>query len=458
MAEIIKDEGAYFPLPIDKLIYVVGKQVNFDIFLRKDRSGNPGPEYFLFFAKGEVFEPWPLIKTKYSGTRMVYYHQRDRSQVIEYLSHSTDTGRPAAMCSSEASDGLHSLLETEWKVAQVATDWCVQDEYIRFKLTSVFADWEVPFDVYLKTRVPGQEEPTFLLVCPKGEVFATQLVKKIQGKSIENIYAHQTQLNQVLQYLYHNLTHILADDELDTCQKISRVYDVTLMWTRQFFEEGEKNLTSHIKMGLEFVHILFDHLRQDPDYQHWVLEILRHEGKLYTHSLNCCLLGLAFTNYLGWPHRKICDFAMGALVHDIGMTTVPTAVLRKPGRLSKEEMGLVRNHPAAGVSLLSRSSLTRDCLLTVLQHHEHCNGTGYPDGLVQPLIDPLARVMRIIDSFEALTSRRPWREPFPPLKALWIMRQEWQQSGIFDADLLSAFIKFLAHNESNVSSQSVKSG
>ena len=83
----------------------------------------------------------------------------------------------------------------------------------------------------------------------------------------------------------------------------------------------------------------------------------------------------------------------------------------------------------------------------VLYHHERMDGSGYPDGLKMAKIHPLARVMRLIDSFEALVSPRSWRPGHPPAEALWIMRQDWQESGMFDAGLLAEFIKFIAEEE-----------
>jgi HD-GYP domain-containing protein (c-di-GMP phosphodiesterase class II) len=80
----------------------------------------------------------------------------------------------------------------------------------------------------------------------------------------------------------------------------------------------------------------------------------------------------------------------------------------------------------------------------VLQHHEYGDGSGYPEGLKLAAIHPWARVLRILDSYEALTARRRWRQEHNPSQALWIMRQEWENSVVFDPHYLARFIKFLA--------------
>lgn len=434
---------AYLQLPIAKLIYVVGKELSFDIFLRTDRPGNLGPEYCLLFGKGEIYQPWPLLKTKATGTNFVYYHRRDQALVREYLHRSQAEARPVAPTASPAA-ALNAVLAGECKVASAGADLLTGDDYVPLRLFSLLPDWEIPFDLYVKTVIAGHRQPRYLRLCSRGEALAADLINKLRAKGIDKVYAPGCQLATVLQYLYHNLSLVMSDDQLSPAEKASRVYEVTLVWIRHFFEEEAENLTPNLKLGMEFVDFLFDCLRRDQDCQGWVLALLRHDGKLYTHSLNCCLIGLAFTNYLQWPPKKIRDFTLGALLHDIGMTRIPLAILRKPGALSPPEMAQVRQHPLTGYNLLSVSPLSRDSLIPILQHHENCNGSGYPDSLCQPLIDPAARILRIVDSFEALTARRPWREPFDPLKALWIMRQLWQQSGIYDTSLLSAFIQFLA--------------
>jgi HD-GYP domain-containing protein (c-di-GMP phosphodiesterase class II) len=83
-------------------------------------------------------------------------------------------------------------------------------------------------------------------------------------------------------------------------------------------------------------------------------------------------------------------------------------------------------------------------MVMIFQHHEFGDGSGYLQGLKLPMIHQWARILRIIDSYEAMTSNRSWREKYDPLGALQEMRQEWSNKGIFDTNYLVAFIKFLS--------------
>jgi HD-GYP domain-containing protein (c-di-GMP phosphodiesterase class II) len=157
------------------------------------------------------------------------------------------------------------------------------------------------------------------------------------------------------------------------------------------------------------------------------------------------MLGLAFTKYLNWPDEEIVEFARGALLHDLGMAEIPPTLLNKPGRLSVPEMELVKKHPQDSYLIIEEiSSLSLNSMVMILQHHELGDGSGYIQGLKLPMISPWARILRIIDSYEAMTSNRSWREKFNPLDALQEIRKEWSVKGTFDTNYLIDFIKFLS--------------
>jgi HD-GYP domain-containing protein (c-di-GMP phosphodiesterase class II) len=173
----------------------------------------------------------------------------------------------------------------------------------------------------------------------------------------------------------------------------------------------------------------------------------RQDQTLYSHCLNTSLLGMAFAKYLGWGDKKIQEVGRAAMLHDIGMTRVPAAILNKTGALSEEEMDLMKRHPKAGFLMLKTlAPMSREGLLLVLQHHENGDGSGYPEGLTLDKIHTLAKLMRIIDSFETLISSRG-RPRVSPTEALWLMRQDWQQGGIYDVGLLAEFIRFMGADD-----------
>ena len=125
------------------------------------------------------------------------------------------------------------------------------------------------------------------------------------------------------------------------------------------------------------------------------------------------------------------------MLHDVGKLLVPAEVLNKPGRLSEEEWALVRRHPSAGVELLADIEFPWDVRPIVESHHERWDGAGYPHGLAGEAIPLTARVVCIADVYDALTSRRSYKEPFSHEGAMEVMRRERGRG--FDPELFDRF-------------------
>ena len=130
-------------------------------------------------------------------------------------------------------------------------------------------------------------------------------------------------------------------------------------------------------------------------------------------------------------------FRIGALLHDVGKLMVPAEVLNKPGRLDEAEWSLVRGHPSAGVELLADIEFPWDVRPIVESHHERWDGAGYPHGLAGDAIPLTARVVCIADVYDALTSRRSYKEPFTHDQAMEVMRREVGKG--FDPALFARF-------------------
>ena len=135
--------------------------------------------------------------------------------------------------------------------------------------------------------------------------------------------------------------------------------------------------------------------------------------------------------------ERISVLRLGALLHDVGKLVVPSSVLLKRGPLTEDELGLMRRHPAAGARMLRSLGAPETILPLVLHHHERWDGDGYPTGRRGDDIPFEARVLCIADSFDAMTSTRPYRTPWAPDEAL----EELERCAgtQFDPELVTAF-------------------
>ena len=130
-------------------------------------------------------------------------------------------------------------------------------------------------------------------------------------------------------------------------------------------------------------------------------------------------------------------FRIGAILHDVGKLIIPAEVLNKPGRLTPDEWTLVKQHPLAGVKLLSDVEFPWDVIPIVRSHHECWDGSGYPDGLAGENIPMMARIVGIADVYDALTSERSYKRALTDTEAMELMARDAGRQ--FDPALFSLF-------------------
>ena len=142
--------------------------------------------------------------------------------------------------------------------------------------------------------------------------------------------------------------------------------------------------------------------------------------------------------------KDFCDDIMySAPLHDIGKIGIPDKILLKPGKLTAEEWDVMKKHTTIGAQILSGSNkkLLNLGETIALFHHEKWNGTGYPQGLKGDKIPISGRIVAITDVFDALLSKRPYKDPFPLEKSLDIIKEGKGQH--FDPDVVDAFFSKL---------------
>jgi hypothetical protein len=142
---------------------------------------------------------------------------------------------------------------------------------------------------------------------------------------------------------------------------------------------------------------------------------------------------------LGFSGHEAQQIADASLLHDIGKANVPDAVLKKPGPLDHEEWGTMQRHTIWGEKLLAENRDFDIAREVARSHHEHYDGTGYPDGLSGDSIPLAARVVAVADVFDALTSERPYKQAWPARAA--ILELQRMAGSHLDPAIVAAFVK-----------------
>ena len=134
------------------------------------------------------------------------------------------------------------------------------------------------------------------------------------------------------------------------------------------------------------------------------------------HASRVSALAEIVARRLGW--RELDSLRLGGALHDLGKLAVPQRVLMKRTALTPAELARIREHPSAGARLLAPITPARPALPYVLFHHERWDGGGYPTGRAGPHIPIGARVLAVVDAFDAMTSDRPYRRALPAEAAI----------------------------------------
>lgn len=178
---------------------------------------------------------------------------------------------------------------------------------------------------------------------------------------------------------------------------------------------------------------------------HLVLPLLHlKETDQYTatHSINVSVLSMALAEYLSFPRDEIRAVGEAGLLHDVGKTRLPPEVLAKPGKLTPDEMEIVRQHPEAGARILLQSGSRMELAAVVAyEHHVRIDGGGYPALHYARPVHRVTRLVQVCDVYDALRTRRPFRDPWP---AATVTQYIAKQSGaLFDPEIVGAFGKMI---------------
>ncbi|MFQ5657663.1 MAG: HD-GYP domain-containing protein [Candidatus Methylomirabilales bacterium] len=170
--------------------------------------------------------------------------------------------------------------------------------------------------------------------------------------------------------------------------------------------------------------------------------IKSYDEYLFNHSVNVGILTTALGESLGLDGKSLRELGLGALLHDLGKVNIPEAITRKPRDLTEEEWELIKSHPVEGLRMLEKMGVRSEIALRVVkEHHVRFDRKGYPTLAPGEEVHPHTMIVTISDSYDALTTLRPYQRLFEPSEAVTLMRT--LAGSTFDPEKLERFIDML---------------
>jgi HD-GYP domain-containing protein (c-di-GMP phosphodiesterase class II) len=288
------------------------------------------------------------------------------------------------------------------------------------------------FDVYLKGR------EGYILFAAKGLPFEKKMLSGLDNIYMKSVYISEADEEFYREYLGQNLSKFANDDSLDRGEKSKLMYDSARSVMKGLFEK--EDLPKAISDVKDAAEVIMDNVLHDDKAFLSLVKASSYDYYTYTHCINVAIYSIGIGRFIGLSHEELRALAYGAALHDVGKSRISQDVLNKEGKLSDDEFNHIKQHAAFGFDILFETTGEVDerVLSAVRHHHEKLDGSGYPDGIKGSNISTFAKIVAVADVFDALNTKRCYKEPMSTFETLTFMKNK--MSLHLDVDVLKCFI------------------
>jgi HD-GYP domain-containing protein (c-di-GMP phosphodiesterase class II) len=311
------------------------------------------------------------------------------------------------------------------------------ERFLAVELEMFRPDSLVGCDLFLHLKELGR----FVLYKRKDLQISFTDIERLISNNVRSLFVDAGDEHIIRDYLEDNLSNFMDEQNISIDKKSQLLYECAIHRVEETLKNPESGENIHKSKNI--VKHLVNYILSDSSALHSLMNMMSHDYYTYTHSVNVCTFSIALSKFTGeGDNEKLRALGLGALLHDVGKRLIPEEILQKKGPLTDDEMELVKKHPLHGLEIVSKlSSFLIDAEAIVVHHHEKCNGKGYPHGKTGNEINPFAKLVCIVDIFDALTSHRPYRRAIRTFPALKLMKEE--MVGELDIYFFNSLIQML---------------
>ncbi len=311
-----------------------------------------------------------------------------------------------------------------------------ESAFFPISIAALRLDEATAFDLYVSQ---GVEKPP-VLYRGGATPFLEENRARLQEHGVASLLVSKDQREQYLAYLERHLSQIVDDPAVPQEQKSVLVYDSAVGLVQGLMEEERVGDYIHKTAHMADNYVRF--LRSSDRALPQLIKVMSFDYYTYTHSINVFTFSLSLAIEADIQNDDIVRFGQGVLVHDIGKRRVGAEILNHRGKLSPEQWDIMRKHPEFGVEILTEEGASDEIMLDVtLHHHEKLTGKGYPEALPAKDISVWARICAIADIFDALTTRRSYKNAHSSFESLQLMLTEMRDE--LDQNLFRTFVRMI---------------
>lgn len=258
-----------------------------------------------------------------------------------------------------------------------------------------------------------------------------KIIERIDAEDIEHIFIEKA-----------------APDELYVSREKSavRLYFSGIYLLKEVYEKQKEEAAFNLNLVKRWMQSIYNHIQDDESFIYGLTNIKNYDDYTLNHSINVSILAIAFGRRLGLTRDELIDLGISAFLHDLGKLDVPKEILEKPSELTEEERAIVETHVQHGaqrlIELKSARRLPLRAVQVALEHHLKADMSGYPRYVRKRTTSLFSQIVKIVDYFDAITTRRVYRpRTLTREEALKDMQQKSGEE--FNPILLKAFINMI---------------
>ncbi len=399
--------GGHVSLSVDKL--QVGTRLPFDVCIRDGGVLKP------LFNKGMIYSRIAQSVLQEKGVSEIFIQSAHSSSIENYVAQSS------------VREG--SVLEDPIAFTNYSH---AKEKYFQIERGLLVAGSLIPFSVYTQERLSFRELAEASDAAPL----------KIDAKILQSVGDLCIMSADVPKY--HAYLKTLAGVKSLSAEEASQLKTLAVKENAKVIMKEllqDPRSGEAIKKTGQIVNTMIDSILENRDTIYDLVSLKQYDYYTYTHSVNVGVLSVGLGIAVNLDRSQTALLGMGAMLHDVGKSAIPSETLNKQGKLDDTEYMLIKSHVVEGEKILrSNTEFPPDALPAALQHHEKLTGRGYPAGLSGKEIKLFGRIAAIADCYDALTTRRPYKAPMTPFYALSVIAKE---TGNYDPELLKIFIRML---------------